>query len=109
MWATMYFWTHEKDTLLPRYGNNLLLFDRYIDDMVGIWVDDGNPDSWDSFKRDTNTFGILTWEFEDLSSEVNFLDLTISIENNRIVTKTFQKPLNLYQYIPHHAQHTRRA
>jgi len=105
MWATIYFWTHEKDVLLPRYGNQLLLFDRYIDDMVGIWLDDGNPNSWKRFQQDTNTFGILTWEFEDLSSEVDFLDLTIRIEDNRIVTKTFQKALNLYQYIPPRSAH----
>ena len=43
--------------------------------------------------------GILTWEFEDLASSVNFLDLTISIEDSKIITKIYQKALNLYQYI----------
>ncbi len=42
----------------------------------------------------------MTWEFEETSDSVLFLDLTISIERGRIVTKTYQKAMNLYQYIP---------
>ena len=41
----------------------------------------------------------MTWTFEEPSKSVNFLDLTISIEGNEIVTKTYQKEFNLYQYI----------
>jgi hypothetical protein len=32
-------------------------------------------------------------------SSVDFLDLIISIEKHKIVTRTYQKDLNLYQYI----------
>ena len=98
MWATIYFAVHEIDTLLSNYDSHLLLFRRYIDDMIGIWL--GDDTTWENFKRDTNNFGILTWDFEEPSHTVNFLDLTISIENCRIVTRTYQKPMNLYQYIP---------
>ena len=52
---------------------------------------------WKEFKRDVSNFGILTWTFEELSKSVNFLDLTISMEENKIVTKTYQKEMNLYQ------------
>ncbi len=104
MWATIYFAVHESGKLIPKYNNHLLLFRRFIDDMIGIWLDDGS-DAWQQFQADTNDFGILTWEFEDLSSSVNFLDLTITIENRRIITKTYQKALNLYQYILHSSAH----
>ena len=103
MWATIYFAVHEIDTLLSNYDSHLLLFRRYIDDMIGIWL--GDDTTWENFKRDTNNFGILTWDFEEPSHTVNFLDLTISIENCRIVTRTYQKPMNLYQYIPPHSNH----
>ena len=106
MWATIYFAVHEMGSIIPKYGNKLLLFLRFIDDIVGIWV--GNPldASWDDFKKEVNNFGILEWEFEEPSKKVNFLDLTISIENDtRITTKTFQKAMNLYQYLSPMSNH----
>merc|ERR1711983_277890 len=73
--------------------------------MLGLWIDDGSVEKWNDFKRDTNDFGVLTWEFKELGDTVDFLDLTISISDGRIVTKTFQKSLNLYQYIPPTSAH----
>jgi len=98
MWATIYFAVHESGLLIPKYNPHLLLFKRFIDDICGIWIGDDNA-TWEEFQKDTNNFGILTWEFEELSTSVNFLDLTISIENNTIITTTYQKALNLYQYL----------
>ena len=54
---------------------------------------------WKEFKKDVSNVGILTWTFEEPSKSVNFLDLTILIEENEIVTNTYQKALSLYQYI----------
>jgi len=105
MWATIYFACHEIMTLIPKYGRYLLIFKRFIDDMLGIWIDDGTPNAWENFKADTNNFGILTWEFEEPSQSVDFLDLTIIIERNRIITRTYQKALNLYQYIMPQSNH----
>ena len=36
MWATAYFGTHEIKKLIPTYEEMLLLFRRFIDDMVGV-------------------------------------------------------------------------
>ena len=58
-----------------------------------------------SKKKLHNNFGILEWEFEEPSKAVNFLDLTISIENEKISTKTFQKAMNLYQYLSPRSNH----
>ena len=52
-----------------------------------------------------NTFPRLTWEFEDPSDKVNFMDLTITIQNGHISTSLFEKPLNLHLYIPPHSAH----
>ncbi len=65
--------------------------------MFRIWA--SNDAIWEVFQQDTNKFGILTWEFETPSLSVDFLDLTISIEGNKITTKTYHKFLNLYQYL----------
>ena len=41
-----------------------------------------------------------------MGREVNFLDLTITInDRNRIETRTYQKPMNLYLYIPEASAH----
>ncbi len=44
-------------------------------------------------------------EFEEPSHEVTYLDLTITLKRGRISTKTYQKPMNLYLYIPPHSAH----
>ena len=104
MWATIYYGAHESNALIPTYGHNLPIFLRFIDDIFGIWI--GDTAAWQSFKRDVNDFGILTWEIEEPSTSVDFLDLTISItQDGRLTTKTFQKAMNLYQYIPPHSAH----
>jgi hypothetical protein len=103
MWATIYFAVHKIQELLPRYNNSLIIFKRFINDIFGIWTGDKNE--FDNFKDTTNNFGILTWEFEEPSQSVAFLDLFITIEQNKITTKTYQKVMNLYQYIPPMSAH----
>ncbi len=107
MWATMYFAYHEVKCLLPRYKKYLYKkrLRRFIDDMFGIWVCDECKDwkccrHWKPFCNDLNNFGILKWTINDPSEKDIFLDLTIAIEGKRIVTTTYQKPMNLYLYIP---------
>ena len=75
--------------------------------MFGGWADCGMI-YWKwlmDFKNKTNNFRIMRWEFEEPASSVKFLDLTISIENNKIVTKTYQKSINHFQYIMPQSAH----
>ena len=96
IYATIYYAYHEKKRLLTRYSNNLLMMRRFIDDIFGIWVPNGDPDAWSNFERDL-PFGILTWKLEDRAPSVDFLDLTITINaDRRIETRTSQKVMNLY-------------
>ena len=106
MWATLYFTYHKVHTLIPKHGKHLLYFRRFIDDICGVWT--GNTTTeWKAFQDDVNNFGILTWDIIDVtpSTTVNFLDLTLTIEDNHIITKTFQKKMNLYLYIPFASAH----
>ncbi len=104
MWATIYFAIHE-EFLLNKYSNDLLLYKRFIDDMKGIWI--GTNLRYAQFQYDTDNFGSLRWDFEPLSTSVNFLDLTITIgPSQQIQTRTFQKACNLYQYLPPHSAHS---
>lgn len=108
MYATLYYAYHENNKIIPTYSNRLKYYKRFIDDGLGIWVplNDGHDnEAWDQFKEDLDDFGQLRWDVNPLSKSVDFLDLTISIVEGRIETKTYQKPLNLYQYIPPQSAH----
>ena len=106
MWATLYFAYHEEHTLIPKHGHNLLYFRRFIDDIFAVWTGNTTTD-WDAFCADVNDFGVLTWDIENNppATSVDFLDLTLTIEGSRIVTKTFQKKMNLYLYLPAASAH----
>ena len=53
-----------------------------------------------------NTFGKLRWEFSERLKSINFLDITISInDNGSIETQLYNKPENLYLYLPAHSTH----
>ena len=48
----------------------------------------------------------LDWTYVQRTKKVDFLDLSIFIDSsNHIHTKTYQKPMNLYLYIPPHSAH----
>ena len=100
---------------IPIYENNLIQLVRFIDDMFGVFVpnndinanyiQDHSTIQFQEFVNDL-TFGNLEWDDIVYGDSLNFLDLNISIDStNRIVTKSYQKPLNLYQYIPPHSAH----
>ena len=46
-----------------------------------------------------NAFHGLTWEFTSRSSSVDFMDLTISIDDGKIHTTLFEKAMNLYLHL----------
>lgn len=106
MWATLYYAYHEVHRLIPKYNNKLLYFVRFIDDIFGVWTGNLTTD-WKEFCDDVNDFGVLTWDIEDQlpTTSVNFLDLTLTIEGERITSKTFQKKMNLYLYLPATSAH----
>ena len=53
------------------------------------------------FYNDVDTFGVLTWDSkkQELSSPVNFLNLTLTIKGSGIISRTYQKEMNLYIYL----------
>ncbi|KAL7545009.1 hypothetical protein ACHAWF_008382 [Thalassiosira exigua] len=105
MWATIYFAIWEARKLLPTYGRHLipaqdrgplvpysqqlLVYVGFIGNIFSAWLGFGSSHSWDQFKHDTSLFGILQWEFDESSSSTTFLDLTILIKNDKIITKTY--------------------
>jgi hypothetical protein len=61
--------------------------------------------NWSEFQAAMQGFGKLTWEFSQRTTSVNFLDLTLTLDPQCIVTRLYEKALNLYLYIPPHSAH----
>lgn len=107
-WATIFFGFHEKD-VLAEYGDQLLLYRRFIDDVLGIWLCHPDPVEdarlWSGFQEMINNFHGMEWEFTDRGRCCDFMDLTIQIADGKIHTTLFEKALNLHLYIPPHSAH----
>jgi len=101
-YATITYGQYINITILPYFQDNLLYYHRYIDDILGIWLPPTkNPRHiWNEFKLKLNSWGKLEWQIEEPSSITTFLDLNVTIQDSSITFSTFQKPLNLYLYLP---------
>lgn len=103
-YATLYWGFYERLYILPKWQHALPFLRRFIDDKFGIWH--GTNTEWENFKTDLNNCCNLRWTTEEPTDEVTFLDLTIYIgKDQRLKTRTFQKPTNLHLYIPPTSAH----
>ena len=108
IYATIFFAYFERTRIMQKYQNNLLFYRRQIDDIFGIWIPDkNNPTAWTDFQTDLNEYCKLKWETNPLSHQVDFLDLTIWIDEDTrcLQYTTYQKEMNLFLYIPKHSAH----
>ena len=98
-YATLYFSPNE-DKCQAIFKDNLIFYKRFIDDVFGIWYCQNDYQAnFEEFKKKMNEWHDLKWEFEDLSSSANFMDLSISIVDNKLHTTLFEKKMNLHLYI----------
>lgn len=107
-YATIYMAITE-DTFLDRFRYRLLLYRRFLDDVIGIWLSHPNPDEdaiqWQDFQDCLNQAPGLTWLVSERSNQVDFMDLTITLKEGIVHTTLFEKALNLHLYIPPHSAH----
>jgi hypothetical protein len=127
-YATIYYSFHEEQRIIIK--QYLSFYKRFIDDALSITdkptthqqrmpdptrdlIDETNNFTEDTFQDLLNTmndFGEkgnrLEWEATTPSRTVQFLDLTISIDPQGFIhTQTYQKPMNLYLYLPASSAH----
>jgi hypothetical protein len=105
-YANIFMHMIEKD-IVTKYSNSILLYKRFIDDVILIIKNDTTQIQ--KFKTDMNNIHPnikLIWT--PISLKVDFLDITIMLDLNtsKIRTHTFQKPLNKYSYLPFKSYHT---
>eukprot|EP00957_Ditylum_brightwellii_P112419 8570852-Ditylum_brightwellii.AAC.1 len=88
---------------------SLLLYKRYIDDIIGVWVPKDEPTKeeveWRVFKTLLNMWFGLEWMIIESNNTVDIMDLTVTLKDEKITTTLFEKSLNLYTYIPPHSDH----
>lgn len=108
IYATIYYSYHEEVCLLtPAFKP--FFYCRKIDDALIIELN-STPEKYNNFLKamndvDNGSNKPLEWIATTLSTSVDYLDLSISIDehSNLIVTSTYQKPMNLHLYIPPHS------
>lgn len=90
--------------VLETTKNHIIGYNRYVDDIFGIWT--STPDTLLLFFNQCQTLirGIK-FTIEQSTSSINFLDLTISIKDNHPHFTCHQKSLNTYTYITNRSAH----
>ena len=105
----IYFWLNKKHRIVPRHRRRIPVMNTSVDDIYAIVLvggEDGlSKEKWDTFRKYINKFSILKWNIEDPSISVDFLDLTLKIEDGTIIYNMYQKPTNVYQYICPNSAH----
>ena len=110
------FWLEKP--LLEKYKTFIVLYKRFIDDINLIW--NGPRVILEQFKKEFDELdksGRIKVKWVTSCTESTFLDLVIYkpddiSSSHRLNTRTYQKPLNVYAYIPSksfHPSHTKKA
>ena len=101
-YANLYFAIHEA-RFVKKYSDNLLLYKRFIDDVIGIWIPSATKEedatAWSNFSTDLNSYHGLQWTMTTRAKSLNFMDLTITLNGTNIDTTLYEKKLNIHQYI----------
>ena len=104
-YANIFMYQLEKATVHKHTSTgSLILFKRFIDD-VFIITKDSEITELQGELNSLRPFIKLTWT--PPAKYCNFLDIIVSIKNNKLHTNVFQKQLNTYAYLPFHSYHTK--
>jgi hypothetical protein len=95
----------EIDEKIKKYGiiNNqhmIHFYKRYIDDIFIIWT--GSKSQFEKFMKDINILHPtikFTSEHNSKDKSTTYLDLTITIENDKIKTDLYRKETDKVQYL----------
>jgi len=82
---------------------------RYIDDIFFVWTH-GREKLEDFLKRLNEVHPTIKFTHENSENEVNFLDIKVSIEGNKVSTNLFCKPTDCHQFLHYdscHPKHTK--
>ena len=103
-YANLYLAYFEEQVIIPRFATNIILYKRYIDDVIMIWRS-LKPYDFNEFRGWLHKIPGLSWTFKFHEFEAPFLDLTIYRGKSQFATRTHEKQLNLHLYIPYRSAH----
>ncbi len=97
--ANLYVAIYKLDHIIPLLNKYLMFYKRFIDNGFAIWLHNLdltiNTTNWNDFKALINAMG-LCWTFKSPRKKLIFMDMTIQVEGEKIVTIIYAKPLALY-------------
>ena len=106
--ANLFVAIYNVEVIIPTFKTYLPLYLRFIDDGLAVWGHHSNPsldkELLQAFKVAINDSG-LKWTFTTLSNDVEFMDLTITLEEGTFLTNLYENPLALHLCIPPHSCH----
>lgn len=95
-----------EEVLLDRFGPNLLLYRRFIDDIIMLTHPDSKPFLVKQMLAMLTRDSKLQFTFNSSYEHMTFLDLDIHIdEHSSIYTKTHVKDTSLFLYLPSSSAH----
>jgi hypothetical protein len=99
----LYMYINE-DTFIQPFNVNIIFYKIFIGDVIGMWniTDTATNDvTSENFSLQLNAkLFDLEWIIQPLSTTIYFMDMTISIEDDKLVTTLYEKPSNFHIYIP---------
>ncbi|XP_067131888.1 uncharacterized protein [Centruroides vittatus] len=84
---------------LPGFTNDILLYRRYIDDVIIVWKTTPNLAQFVE-KMNDNTYGLSIEVEQHSDTNVHFLDVDIRIDSHNIHTSVYRKQCASPTYIP---------
>lgn len=118
-YANLFFALHE-NVIINKFKDYIGFYKRYIDDVIVFWnvQIENTLLKFDEFKSAMNSYGSenifllennlspLTWNFEEFSNQITFLDLNIKLKPDGFIHSNLHvKELNLHMYLPSHSCH----
>ena len=90
--------------ILPRIRDHVILYVRYIDDLLFVWK--GSESELLKFLEEINKIHpTIKFDYEYSRESVNFLDTTIKIIGKKLITTLFTKPTDRRAYLHSNSYH----
>ena len=103
-YASLFMGKFEERYIIPMIRDRVLLYIRYIDDLLMIWKD--SEEELIKFLEELNKkHPTIKFEYEYSREKVNFLDATIVNTGSRLSTTLYTKPTDRKAYLHHKSYH----